>query len=602
MSGASAAIAGLQAAVLDAVAGGAPLRTVADLLCQRVEQIAPGVVATLVRVDTENRLRPVGSPSMPKRYCDAIDGIEVGDAVGTCGSAAFRGEPVVSLDIRHDPAWPDAVLRELPPSLGSCWSSPIDGSDGSVIGTFAFYFATGVAPDAVHHEIVDACLPLCRIAIERQQNVERIALLTHYEALTGLPNRSSLQTHLAELVADPAVRRLAVLHVDIDRFADVNESLGFADGDLLLIDVAHRLQGPETMAATDALYSLGGDGYALVLVDADVKLATARAERVLAVVGRPLELSDLPVTVTASIGISLYPHDAATSAELMRQADVAVARAKATGGGTYRFAGAAVDRAAQDRLVLGTALRSALDRGGLYLTYQPQVDLASLRLHGVEALARWDDPQRGPIGPDRFIALAEQIGLIADLDVWVLGTACRQLADWDRRGVDVPSVSVNFSPQSFREGLPDIVAARLAENGLAADRLTIEVTESLVMDDVCVQTARQVGALGVGLSIDDFGTGFSAISRLPFLPITELKIDRSFLQGIDQSPASLALTRAVVGIGDSLGLAVVAEGVETVRQGELLRELGCHLGQGFLFAKPEPADAFEQWLTRNDVG
>lgn len=598
MATVSAAISDLRVAVLDAVACGEPLREVADLLCHHVEEIAPGFVATVVRVDTERRLRPVGTPSMPKAYCDAIDGIEIGDDVGTCGSAAFRGQPVLSLDVRTDPAWPAAVIRELPASLGSCWSSPIKDSGGEVIGTFAFYFPTGVGPEEIHHEIVDASLPLCRIAIERQQNVERISLLTHYEAVTGLRNRRSLRSHLDGLIADSAIHCAAVLHLDIDRFADVNESLGFADGDRLLVDIAHRLRAHDKATTADALFSLGGDGYVLVLADADVKAATVRAERVLATVGQPLELSSMPVVVTASIGISLYPQDADDSAELLRHAGVAVTRAKASGGGTYRFASAAVDRAAQDRLVLGTALRSALSTGALYLTFQPQVDLAELRLHGVEALARWDDPQRGPIPPDRFVALAEQTGQIADLDQWALREACRQLAEWDRRGVHVPTVSVNFSPLSFREGLPDIVAQLLGENCLAADRLTIEVTESVVMDEVSIATARRICDLGVGLSIDDFGTGFSAISRLPFLPISELKIDRSFLQGIDENPAYLALTRAVVSIGDSLGMTVIAEGVETLRQAELLQGLGCHLGQGFLFAKPEAAGQFEQWLSR----
>lgn len=596
MGAASSAIADVRVEVLDAVATGMPLRGVADLLCQRVEEIAPGFVASVIRVDADGRLRPVGAPSLPKAYCDAIDGIPIGDSVGSCGSAAFRGQPVLSLDIRNDPAWPQFACDLLPAALCACWSSPIKAGDGEVIGTFAFYFPSGSAPADVHHEIVDACLPLCRIAIERQQSVERIALLTHYDAVTGLPNRSSLSAQLATLIADPAVARAALLHIDVDRFADVNESFGFAEGDRLLLAVADRLQGTETLKAGDELFSLGGDGYALVLTGADAKEATVRADHVLAQVGQPLQLSDLPVVVFASVGISLYPDDSTDSADLMRQADAALKQAKASGGGTYRFAGAALDRAAQDRLVLGIALRSTLRDGGLRLAYQPQVDLADLRLHGVEALARWDDPLRGPIPPDRFIMLAEQTGQVADLDGWALREACRQLAEWDLDGLRVPVVSVNFSPLSFRDGLPELIADLLAEHGLSAERLTIEVTESVVMDEDSIETARRIRDLGIGLSVDDFGTGFSAISRLPFLPITELKIDKSFLHGIDENPAYLALTRAVVGIGESLGLTVVAEGVETVRQCELLRELGCHLGQGFLFSKPESADQLRMWV------
>jgi c-di-GMP-specific phosphodiesterase len=601
METASTTIAEVRVEVLNAIAGGMPLRGVADLLCHRVEQVAPGFAATVVRVDADRRLRPVGGPSMPKAYRDAIDGVEIGDGVGACGSAAFRGEPVLSQDPHNDPTWPESIRALLPTTVGSCWSSPIKDGDGQVLGTFAFYYLPGAGPQAIHVEIVEACLPLCRIAIERQQDAERIALLTHYDALTGLPNRASLRAHLSDLIDDPAVHGIALLHIDIDRFADINESLGFSDGDRLLVSVAERLHGHGSLASGDALFSLGGDGYALVVPEADAKDATRHAEHVLSHISAPFSLSDLPVVVSASIGISLYPNDGPDSAELMRQADAAVGRAKASGGGGYRFSEPAIDRAAQDRIVLGVALRAALRGSQLRLAYQPQVEMTDMRLHAVEALSRWDDPTRGPIPPDRFIPLAEQIGQVSDLDAWGLREACRQLAEWDSEGLWVPSVSVNFSPLSFREGLPDLIASLLDENGLTADRLTIEVTESVVMDDTSIATAWQIRELGVGLSVDDFGTGFSAIGRLPFLPITELKIDRSFLERIDENPAYTALTRAVVGIGESLGLRVIAEGVETVRQAELLGEIGCPLGQGFLFAKPEGPEALRAWLISRNV-
>lgn len=597
----STTIAEMRVEVLDAIASGMPLRGVADLLCHRVEQIAPGFAATVVRVDADRRLRPMGGPSMPKAYCDAFDGVEIGYEVGACGSAAFRGEPVLSQDPHNDPTWPESIRALLPTSVGSCWSSPIKDGDGHVLGTFAFYYLPGAGPEAIHLEIAEACLPLCRIAIERQQDAERIALLTHYDALTGLPNRASLRSHLTELIDDPAVHGIALLHIDIDRFSDINESLGFADGDRLLVSVAERLRGHGSLAPGHELFSLGGDGYALVLVGADAKGATGHAEQVLSHISTPLPLSDLPVVVSASVGISLYPNDGQDSAELMRQADAAVGRAKASGGGGYRFSEPLIDRAAQDRIVLGVALRAALRGRHLRLAYQPQVDMTDMRLLAVEALSRWDDATRGPIPPDRFIPLAEQIGQVAELDAWALREACRQLAEWDSEGLRVPSVSVNFSPLSFRAGLPGLIAALLDENGLTPDRLTIEVTESVVMDDTSVATAWQIRDLGVGLSVDDFGTGFSAIARLPFLPITELKIDRSFLEGIDENPAYTALTRAVVGIGESLGLRVIAEGVETVRQAELLGEIGCPLGQGFLFAKPEDPEALRAWLTSRNV-
>ena len=595
MSATSTRLAEVRIEVLDAVAGGQQLADVAELLCQRVEEIVPGFAATVLRVDSDLRLRPVAAPSLPRDFCDAVDGIPVGESAGSCGTAAFRGEPVLVLDVRTDPLWADYQDLPLPAEFGACWSSPIKDAHGMVIGTFAFYFPRGTAPGPEHHEIVDVCLPLCRIAMERRDDAERISLLTHYDPLTGLRNRASLSPHLTSMVADPGVRRLALVLLDIDRFADVNESLGFADGDRLLTAVAERLQQPGAFAAGDALFALGGDAFALVMPDADAEAATRRADLLLRTVAQPLRLSDLTVVVSASIGIALYPDDAVEGQDLLRRAESALSQAKPSGG-TYHFAAPAVDLLAQDRLVLSYALRSALADGQVHLAYQPQVDLETLELHGVEALARWDDPRRGPIPPDRFIALAEQTGQVAELDEWSLREACRQLAAWDNEGLRVPAISVNFSPLSFRAGLPDLLRDLLASHGLAADRLTIEVTESVVMDDASLEVGRDIRQLGVGLSIDDFGTGFSAISRLPFLPISELKIDRSFVNGLDEHPAYRALIRAVVGIGDSLGLTVVAEGVETVRQCTVLLELGCRLGQGFLFSKPEPADRLQERL------
>ncbi len=590
MTGSAAArLADLRIEVLDAVADGHSLNDVAQMLCQRVEEIVPGFVATVLRVDSGRRLRPLAAPSLPQAFCDGLDGAPIGDAVGSCGTAAFRGEPVLVLDVRTDPLWADYQDLPLPDSLRACWSSPIRDSGGDVVGTFAFYFPAGVSPGEEHQDIIDVCLPLCRIAIERHEAAERISLLTHYDSLTGLRNRNSLGPHLTSMVADHGVSRLALLLVDIDRFADVNESLGFADGDRLLTAIAERLQQPGAFTAGDELFALGADAFALVIPHAGAEEATRRADILLRTVAQPVQLSDLTVMVSASIGIALCPDDAGEGPDLLRRAESALGKAK-PGGGTYHFAGPALDLLAQDRLVLSGALRSALAAGHVHLAYQPQVDLDTLELRGVEALARWDDPRRGPIPPDRFVALAEQTGHVAELDEWCLREACRQLAAWDREGWGVPAVSVNFSPLSFRASLPDLLGRLLSSHGLAAERVTIEVTESVVMDDASLDVARAIGDLGVGLSIDDFGTGFSAISRLPFLPITELKIDKSFVSGLDEHAAYTALIRAVVGIGESLGVAIVAEGVETDHQRKALHELGCRVGQGFLFAKPEPAE------------
>ncbi len=337
----------------------------------------------------------------------------------------------------------------------------------------------------------------------------------------------------------------------------------------------------------------------MILNDCEAGSASAVADRILAALAQPIELNGMALPVSASIGISLFPEDGRDREALLKHADTAMYEAKSAGRGTHRFFSPEMNRLAQERLLMAAALSEALTLGLLELHYQPQVDAENGTIHGVEALARWRHPAFGDVSPARFIAIAEECGLIEGIGEWAIRQACRQMADWRQRGFDIPTVSVNLSPLHFRNRrLPDLIAEATASVGLVPSALTVEITEGVMMDNCAatVATIEAVAGLGVRLSLDDFGTGYSSLSSISTLPIEEIKLDRSFMRDLETDKNARAVASAVVRIGRSLGLTVVAEGVETEAQRRFLQGLRCHVLQGYLFAPAMPPEAFEAWV------
>ena len=589
----------LQRDVLEAVAQDLPLRQVGTLICKRVEAIFPEVVSTIVAVDPDKRLRPLAGPSLPDFYAQAIDGVTIGPATGSCGTSAYRGEPVICEDIETDPLWAEYRGVVLPLGLKACWSSPIKLRDGRVAGTFALYFRQSRLPSAWHELVVSACLHLCVVAFERHEAKARINRLAYYDALTGLPNRALLRDQVDDAFRNaPPDRKMAFLFLDVDNFKDVNDTLGHSVGDELLVEIARRLRSQ--LRPGDLASRHGGDEFVVVLDDCDGDRAAMTADGILDALLRPVHINGFSLPVTASIGISLFPEDGADCETLLRNADAAMYQAKADRRATHRFFNRHMNQMGQDRLLLGGALREAIAQRGLCLRYQPQISARDGKLLGVEALARWTHPTLGEIVPDRFIRLAEQSGLIEAIGEWALEEACAQLRTWDTLGLKIPCVSVNISPVHFRnrELLP-VVAATLDRHGLSPDRLLIEITEGVVMDDcpTALENTRALQALGIRLSMDDFGTGYSSLSHLARLPVTELKIDRSFIAELEANENARTLVTAVIRIGQSLGLTVVAEGVETDAQRRFLQALECDALQGFLISKALPPAEFQAWLS-----
>jgi diguanylate cyclase (GGDEF)-like protein len=431
--------------------------------------------------------------------------------------------------------------------------------------------------------------------IERER---RISDLAYRDALTGLPNRALFNDRLQQALAAAARadEGLAVMVMDLDRFKYVNDTLGHPIGDLLLCEVGQRLRDA-LLRATDTVARLGGDEFAVLLPGGTAEAAERIARRMREALERPMVIGGQLVDVSASIGIVRFPEHGDELHDLMRRADVAMYAAKRLDGGVAVY-DVRHDNHTLERLSLMSELRQAVERDELTLHYQPKIDLATGEVRHVEALVRWEHATRGFVSPDRFVPFAEQTGYIKAITRWVAGRALAQCAEWRGRGIAL-DVSINVSARDLPGGeLPQVFAALLARHQLDPSCIWVEITESAVMDDAALslQTLEQLHALGIRLSIDDFGTGYSSLAYLKRMPVDEIKIDRSFVMGMDQDPDDETIVRSTIDLGHNMGLVVVAEGVESADAMARLRALGCDMAQGYHLSRPLSPERLESWL------
>ncbi len=591
----------LQSRVLEAMVNEVPLPQLMALVCAEVERIAPDAIASVLRVDGDGRLRVLAAPSLPPALGAAIEGLLIGPQAGSCGTSAFLGDPVTVTDIATDPLWQDYHALFIPAGIRACWSSPIKNLAGQVVGTFAFYFREARGPSNLHLRLVEVCLHLCTLAMARDTEQNRIHQLAYYDTLTQLPNRTLFTDFARRALASLREARMpqaALLFIDLDRFKQVNDSQGHAAGDALLCETANRLRahlGPGDIAGR-----LSSDEFVLLLPGAGSDQAVAMAQRLLDSIAAPFVHQGMQHLPQASIGIALYPEDGTDIPSLLSHADQAMYAAKKQPSSRWCRFSPELGVQAQERMAMERDLREAIARRQLHLNFQPQVlGRHTHRLHGVEALARWNHPEWGPVSPARFIAVAEDAGLIQALTQWLLDAACAQMARWRASGLAVPQLAINLSAHNFHDPrLADEVGAALARHGLQPRDLMLEITESVMMDASAATTANlhALHARGMQLSLDDFGTGYSSLSHLHRLPFSELKLDQSFVQDLQNSDSATALTRSVLSIARSLDMKVVAEGVETREQCAWLQSHDCAVMQGYLFCRPVAAAQLEEWL------
>jgi len=432
-----------------------------------------------------------------------------------------------------------------------------------------------------------------------KESQEKLDHLAHHDPLTALPNRLLFHDRLSHAIlrAGRAGEQLALLFIDLDRFKNVNDTLGHHIGDELLQQVAAALL--EKLREGDTLARLGGDEFIVLLEDVEGQYgASLVAEKLVGMFERPFVVAGHELFVTCSVGISLFPGDAVDLNMLIRNADVAMYQAKARGRNGYRFYAPSMTGEGVERLRLETFLRRSIEKEEVFLNYQPQVEIDTGRLIGVEALVRWNHPELGLVPPVRFIPLAEDTGFINQLGKWVLYEACRQMIRWQDAGLHVPKMAVNLSAKQFERGtIVNMVADILRETGLEPDRLQLEVTESVIMNtgDALV-FINDLHSIGVGLAIDDFGTGYSSLAYLKQLPVQTLKIDRSFIKDISTDVNDEAIAIAIIQLGKSMNLSVIAEGVETDEQAAFLLRHGCNQAQGYFYSRPVmPEDLLQRW-------
>jgi len=431
----------------------------------------------------------------------------------------------------------------------------------------------------------------------RKASEARADEMARLDPLTALPNRLLLRERLAEALArlQRSGEACALLLIDLDRFKPVNDTLGHPIGDALLAKVADRLRS--TVRPTDTVARIGGDEF--VILQTGIREAgntQALARRIVDLIGRTYMVDGHLLTIGASVGVALAPADGESADKLLKNADLALYRAKLDGRGTYRFFEPEMDARMQARRRLELDMRQALARREFQLHYQPQLQLDDDRLIGCEALIRWKHPERGSVSPLDFIPLAEEIGLIVPIGEWVIRQACRDATTWPA-GM---SVAVNVSPAQFKsDRLVETIISALASSGLSAKRLEVEITEGVLLQESekTLQTLHRLRELGVRVSMDDFGTGYSSLSYLRSFPFDKIKIDRSFVKDLSSKPDGDAIIRAIAGLGKSLGMTTVAEGVETPEQMQRIRDEGCTDVQGFLISRPIPADDLLQFLT-----
>ncbi|WP_018989227.1 EAL domain-containing protein [Aromatoleum toluclasticum] len=711
--------------VLNRLVAGDPLPVILEDVAQRLEQLVPPMRASILLIDpTTGCLTHGAAPRLPDYYREAVEQLQPGEGMGSCGTAAMRGEAVIATDVTTDVNW--VPFREIAARAGfrSCWSFPFRDAVGAVLGTFAVYFDTPREVDKALVAIIDEFTAITALAVQKvratdalrqaaaviestrdgvmitdlerrivsvnrawcemtgfsreealgrvpqmlksglqndafyrrmwtqithngdwqgeiwnrrkngelypqwlsistvydderrpthyvgvmtdisklKQSEAQLEHLAHYDPLTDLPNRLLVQSRLEHGIERAARQgsHIGVLFIDLDRFKTINDSLGHHAGDEALVEIANRLRA--CLQRDDTLARWGGDEFLVILEDlAKPDEAAHAAQTLIDRLREPLLLADgQPAYVGASIGVSMYPQDARTAAPLIQHADTALHQAKAQGRNTYRFFTDAMSQEAQRHLSLERRLRHALAHDRFVLHYQPQVDIASGRIVGCEALLRWNDPEEGLVPPGRFIPFAEESGLIVQIGEWALHSACQQARRWADAGLPPLRVSVNLSArQLWQAELPDRIAAILESTGLPAQALELELTESMIMghEAQAVERLGQLRSMGLRLAIDDFGTGYSSLSYLKNLPIEVLKIDQSFVRNIPQDRNDMEIAGGIIALARKLNLKVTAEGVETAAQLAFLAGQGCDSYQGYLFSRPVPAEEFEKLLS-----
>ncbi len=581
--------------ILKMIVSGTKYTLILDEIVSIVENFAKDCLCSVMIADQEaKKLYTASSPNLPDEFIDFINGIPIAPNTGSCGTAAYKKMQVVVEDISNDCLWADYRDIALKHGLQACWSTPVFDSNNDVIGCFAIYHRIPTAPSANVKKLIEEATYLTSLVIQRGLAEEKIHRLAYHDDLTGLPNRrvfaDNLKVAITNFQPTCSIRHLALLFMDLDRFKVINDTLGHHIGDELLQEFADRLK--HCVGTNGIVSRQGGDEFILLLENVTEEEVRSKANKVIDILSSPFLIGGHEIFITPSIGISMHPKDGDDDVTLIRNADIAMYEAKKKGRNNYQFYNEKFDFQSSELLVLETELRKADITKHFILHFQPIIDLKTNAVTSAEALIRWQHPKFGLISPDKFIRIAEDTGLIIPIGEWVIRKVCQEIKERIRRGFIPINFSVNLSlRQFFDSNLVTTMASILEEEGIEPSYITLEITESMTMDvEKASQILYQLKELGVEISIDDFGTGYSSLQYLQKFPIDYLKIDKSFIQNIVVNKDDYNIASTIIVMAHNLGLKVIAEGVETEEQVEILKGFKCEKAQGYFYSKPLPLD------------
>lgn len=576
------------AEIMEMIAIGRPTEEIYDAIALMYESRHPGMRCSMLELHN-NVLVHGGAPSLPKDYCDAVNSLEYGADVGSCGTAIFTGKRVLVENIETDPKWKSLKEYALPHGVRCCWSEPIKSSTGKVLGAFGMYYDYVALPNAEELNDLIAAARLAGIVMEREQTQKKIREMAYKDELTGLASRAHFYLRLKELIKSShrLKHSFGLLYVDLDDFKSVNDSLGHDAGDALLKVIAQRIK--KSCRDIDFAARLCGDEFCILVeeIHADYDVASV-AQRCLDTINQPTELAKRKFNPSCSIGIAYYPEDGSDMTSLLKAADTSLYDAKEKGRNQYAFYKPELTEKAEYQYQMEESLREAIEKKQLYLVYQPQINMLTKEIVGVEALCRWKHPVLGQVPPNSFIPIAEKIGMIRPLTEWVLNTACRQSVIWQEQGVNGLPIAINISPSQFiEEGFVEVIKRVISETKINTSILKLEVTESVVQTNIKnLSTIDALKSMGIRLAIDDFGTGYSSFASLKHLKVDCLKIDKYFVADMFHDREVSILIEGMITMAKKLGYTVVAEGVETQKQADTLTKLECKIAQGYLYCKP----------------
>jgi len=586
--------------ILEMIATGVSLDLTAKRLCHEIEFLLPGVACSVLRVEDSGLLYPLAAPSLPGIFSELIKGLMIGPNVGSCGSAAYLREAVVATDIDNDPRWTAFKEHILPCGFKACWSVPIYNAEGTVFGTFALYFKQKRMPRAREKQLVSASIHLCAIALERHDRMIERERRASIDALTDLPNRSSFDAALSRLSCDDP-GRWALMVLDLDNLKTINDTFGHQAGDELLQSVARRIK---TNVRPDHVFRLGGDEFAVILQDtAAVADLGVTASRILDAIGIVTSCSGHMIQPRATIGgAALSPGD--RDAETVhKHADFALYHAKETGRGGFVRYWPGIGTAIKHRIEVIQDVDIALNEGRIEAYYQPVVRLDTGAVVGMEALCRLRKPEGNIVSAGAFHQATTDVDVAAKLTQGMLKLVAADVRSWLECGIPFQHVGINISSADFHSGtLYDRIEAAFGRENVPLKHVVLEVTESVYLGQNDPVVAREIKALrahGLRIALDDFGTGFASLTHLLTVPVDIIKIDRSFVSQMKLGERSMAIIEGLLGIAKKLDIRVIAEGIETEDQACLLEEIGCKLGQGYLFSAAVARDSATELLLKH---